>query len=159
MSELFALWMPILASAVAIFFGRFVSWVIIGPHNSAWAASPDQAENIRKLGELNLPPGRYVLACDRSKEEREDETVKAAVDSGPWDTVTLWGTASSMGCNLDLTFLFYFVTAVFIAYCGPLGPGAAFSKVFQVTGAAAILAHCFAFMPHNICSARLGEAF
>ena len=159
MSEFFALWMPILASRVGIFFGRFVSWMIIGHHNPAWAALPGQAENIRKLGELNLPPGRYVFSCDRSKEEREDETVKAAVDSGPWDTVNLWGTAPNMGCNLGLAFLFYFVTAVFIAYRGPQDPGAAFSKVFQVTGAAAILAHCFAFMPNNICSSRLGEAF
>lgn len=82
MSELIALWMPILASAVAIFIASFVSWVIIGHHNADWSALPDQAENVRKLGELNLPTGRYVFPYDRSKEEREDETVMAAVASG-----------------------------------------------------------------------------
>lgn len=53
---------------------------------------------------------------------------------------------------MGLTFFFYFVTAVFIAYLGTLAlePGAGFSKVFQVIGTAAIPAHCFAFMPNNI---------
>ncbi|MEO2018485.1 MAG: hypothetical protein ABGZ53_29395 [Fuerstiella sp.] len=152
MSELIALWLPILVSAVAIFFASFVSWVIIGHHIPDWAALPDQAENIRKLGELNLPTGRYVFPCVRTKEEMEDEGNKALVANGPWGTINLWGTATNMGRNLGLTFFFYFVTAVFIAYLGTLAlePGAGFSKVFQVTGTAAILAHCFAFIPNNI---------
>lgn len=59
---------------------------------------------------------------------------------------------STHGKNLGLTFVFYLVTAVFVGYLGTLAlkPGAGFSKVFQVTGTAAILAHCFAFMPNNI---------
>ena len=65
MSELIALWMPILASAVGIFFASFFSWVIIGHHNADWAVLPNEAENVRKLGELNLPAGRYVFPCAR----------------------------------------------------------------------------------------------
>lgn len=152
MSELIALWVPILVSAVAIFFASFVSWVVIGHHNPDWAALPNQAEKIKELGALNLPTGRYVFPCVRTKEEMEDEATKAAVENGPWGTINLWGGAPNMGRNLGLTFLFYFVTAVFIAYLGTLAldPGAGFSKVFQVTGTASVLAHCFAFMPNNI---------
>ncbi len=71
-----------MVSAVPIFFVNFMSWVIIGHHNPDWAALPNQAENIRKPRELNLESGRCVCFCDRSKEEREDETVKAAVIGG-----------------------------------------------------------------------------
>ena len=82
----------------------------------------------------------------------ENETKKALVASGPWGTINVWRGAPNMGRNLALTFLFYFVTAVFVGYLGTLAlePGAGFSKVFQVTGTAAILAHCFAFMPNNV---------
>ncbi len=141
-----------MVSAVPIFFVNFMSWVIIGHHNPDWAALPNQAENIRKPRELNLESGRCVCFCDRSKEEREDETVKAAVIVGPWGTINLWGSAPNMVRKPGLTFLFYFVTAVFIAYPGTfaLNSGADFSKVVQVTGTVAILAHCFPFMSTNI---------
>jgi hypothetical protein len=152
MSELLALWMPILVSAVGIFFASFVSWVIIGHHNPDWAVLPDEDENVKRLGELHLPPGRYLFPCARTKEDMEDETKKALIASGPWGTINVWSGAPHMEKNMGLTFVFYLVTAVFVGYLGTLAlkPGAGFSKVFRVTGTAAILAHCFAFMPNNI---------
>jgi len=53
---------------------------------------------------------------------------------------------------MGLTLVCYLVTAAFVACPGTLAlePGAGSSKVFQVTGTAAILAYCFAFISNNI---------
>jgi len=57
-----------------------------------------------------------------------------------------------MGMNMALTFIFYFVVSLFIAYLGTLSleQGASFSKVFQVTGTAGILAYCCGGIPNSI---------
>jgi hypothetical protein len=84
-------------SAVDIFFASFVSWVIIGHHNPDWAVLPDEDENVKRLGELHLPPGRYLFPCARTKEDMEDETKKALIASGPWGTINVWSSAPHMG--------------------------------------------------------------
>ena len=151
MSELAALWMPILVSAVAVFFASFVSWVLIGHHNPDWrelANESDVADWVRD----NIRPGRYLFPCARTKEQMENESKKQLLANGPWGTINIWDKAPNMGKNLGLTFSFYLVTSFFVAYLATisLDPGAGFGRVFQVTGTAAILAHCFAFMPNNI---------
>ena len=133
--------MSILVSAAGIFFASFVSRVIIGHHNPDWTVLPDETANVIKLKNLYLPAGRYIFPCARTKQDMEDETKKSVLASGPPNT----------GRNLGLTFWFYLVTAIFVAYLGTLviEPGTGFRYALQVTGTASVLAHCFVFMPNN----------
>lgn len=143
--------MPILVSAAGIFFASFVSWVIIGHHNPGWAILPDEAANVIKLKNLYLPAGRYIFPCARTKQDMEDEAKTSVLASGLWGTINIWSGPPNTGRNLGLTFLFYLVTAIFVAYLGTLAlePGTGFRYALQVTGPASVLAHCFAFMPNN----------
>ena len=81
-----------------------------------------------------------------------DEVKKQRILSGPWGTLNIWSRQVNMGRNLLQSFVFYLVTSFFVAYLGTLAlePESAFSKVFQVTGTAGILAYAFGHVPNSI---------
>jgi hypothetical protein len=145
MAELFALWLPIVVASVAVFFASFLAWVVIGHHTPDWREHPDEGGLMDFLQKSGSTSGYYMFPMARTKEEMSQGVKKQRLDSGPWGTVNIFSGPVNMGRNLGLTFLFYFVTSVFIAYVGTLGldPGAGFSKVFQMTGTVGILAYAF----------------
>ena len=64
---LISLWLPILLSAVALFFGSFLSWMVIQLHKSDWPKHPKEDELLDALRSLRLlepvgpgPEGREV---------------------------------------------------------------------------------------------------
>jgi hypothetical protein len=64
----------------------------------------------------------------------------------------VWRGSGNMGRNMALTFAFYMIVSLFIAYLGGLAldKGATFLEVFQVTGTAGILAYCCGGIPNAI---------
>lgn len=152
MSELAALWIPIVVSAVAVFMASFVAWVVIGHHNPDWKELPEEGGTIDYLQKSCTKPGQYMFPMARTKEQMDDPTKQQRMTSGPWGTVNVWSGPVSMGSNLLKTFTFYLLTSFFIGYLATLAldPGAGFSKVFQVTGTAGILAYAFGVVPNAI---------
>lgn len=145
MSELIALWLPVLVASVAVFFASFLAWVVIGHHTPDYREHPEEGTLMEFLQKSGTKPGVYMFPMARTKEEMESETKKQRMNSGPWGTVNVFSRQISMGRNLLFTYIFYLVTSVFIAYVGTLGldAGAGFSKVFQLTGTVGILAYAF----------------
>ena len=152
MSELAELWLPILVSAVAVFFASFLAWVVIGHHKPDWNELPEEGDTIDQLRKSGVKPGMYIFPMCRTKEAMANEVKQQRMTSGPWGTVNIWSRQVSMPRNLVQSFLFYMVTSFFIAYLGTLAlePGADFLKVFQVTGTAGILAYAFGVVPNAI---------
>jgi multisubunit Na+/H+ antiporter MnhB subunit len=152
MTELATLLLPILLSGIAVFFASFLAWVVIGHHAPDWSEIPDEGNVIDFIRAQGLKPGQYIFPIARTKEAMADETKKQRILSGPWGTLNLWSRQVHMGRNLLQTFVFYLVTSFFIAYLATLAlePGAAFLKVFQVTGTAGILAYAFGHVPNSI---------
>ena len=152
MSELVSLWLPILVSAVAVFFASFLAWVVIGHHNPDWKELPEEGATMDFLQKSGIKPGQYIFPLARTKEQMADEGKAQRIASGPWGIVNIWAGQINMGRNLAQSFTFYLVTSLFIAYLGTLAldPGAGFSKVFQVTGTAGILAYAFGVVPNAI---------
>jgi hypothetical protein len=152
MSELASLWIPILASAVAVFFASFIAWVVIGHHNPDWSELPEEGRTMDFLQKSGIRPGQYLFPLARTKDQMADTEKQQRLASGPWGSVNIWARPVNMGRNLLQTFTFYLVTSVFIAYLGTLAldPGVGFSKAFQVTGTAGILAYAFGVVPNAI---------
>ena len=152
MSELAGLWIPILVSAVAVFFASFLAWVVIGHHNRDWNELPEEGDTMSFLQKSGIRPGLYIFPMARSKEQMADDTKQQRLNSGPWGTVNIWSAQINMGRNLLQTFTFYLIASVFIGYLATLAldPGAGFSKAFQVTGTAGILAYAFGTVPNAI---------
>lgn len=152
MSELAALWLPILVSAVAVFFASFLAWVVIGHHTPDWKELPEEEGTMDFLRKSGVHAGLYMFPMARTQEQLKDEAKQQRMNTGPWGTINVWSGPVHMGSNLLRTFVFYLVTSFFIGYLGTLGldPGATFSKVFQLTGTAGILAYAFGGIPNHI---------
>lgn len=163
------LWLPILVSGVAVWFASFIAWMAIGHHKKDRDALPGGAAGERdfidSISRMNIRPGCYGFPdfCQHDHLPRKEkmEALKKLYDQHPQGLLRVWA-PTNMGLNMALTFLFYLVTSTVIAYIAwaalPHSAAAAdpascpclTTKVFQVTGAAAVLAYCFASFPNDL---------
>ncbi|MFG0329937.1 MAG: hypothetical protein ACF8PN_08570 [Phycisphaerales bacterium] len=161
MDMLIDLWLPILVSAVAIFILSFVAWVVMPHHKTEWVKLPDEERFKEAIRGMNIPPGNYIFPGCAKGEDMNSEAFKERYSAGPWGTLMVWRGQPSMGRNLALSFLVYFIISVFVGYVGVLGaePGMGFSEVFQITGTAAIMAYTFGALPGMIWFGATAKSF
>jgi hypothetical protein len=151
MDLLLSLWLPILASAVAVFFLGFVSHVVLPFHHGDWKKLPDEEGFISTMRAMKLPPGNYAFPMQRKGEAAKAPEYVQLLKDGPLGTISVWP-GFAMGKSLALTFVWNALTTFFIAYLASitLPRGADFARVLQVVGTAGVLAHSFAQMPNLI---------
>ena len=152
MVELLDLWLPVVVSAVLVFFASFLSWMILPFHKKEWSRFQDEEAFFAKIRELKIPPGKYMFPYTEGKESCNDPAFLEKWKGGPHGVLQVWGRVPSFGKNLGSTFVFYLVTGVFVAYLTghALGPGAAYGQVFRIAGTAALLGYAFATIPDAI---------
>lgn len=155
------LWLPILASAAAVWVASALAWMLIGHHKGDWQEVPNEDEFIATIKRMGIPPGSYGFPEFRKCEGLSKEEKQAKWDEmqkSPIGILRVWGTIS-MGRSMLLTFVVYLVASVLIGYLGwsafPHGSAAGgtrpeFAKVMQVLGTAGILTYCFAGLPGDI---------
>ena len=152
MALLLPLWLPILLSAIAVWFVAMIVWMALPHHKRDYIGLPDEdgfMEYIRKSG---IKPGNYVFPDHNRSGAMESEKVQTAWKQGPVGHLSVWPTPLSMGGKLFATFSIYLIVSILIAYLTRVAlPGAApFSKVFQNAATAGILAYSFAHIPNGI---------
>ena len=57
--SLVSLWLPILASGVAVFIASRLIWMVVNYHNSDWQELPD--EDTARMALKSAPPGKYSI--------------------------------------------------------------------------------------------------
>ncbi len=62
-----SLWIPILVSAIIVWFASFIVWVVLPHHKSEYKGLPDEDATFKSLGDI--PPGLYNLPHLTSMEE------------------------------------------------------------------------------------------
>ncbi len=146
------LWLPILVSAVVVFFASFLAWMALPHHKKDVKMLPDEPALVEHLKQLNIPPGTYMWPNCQSAAEQSSDEFKARFNAGPWGSINILGAKPNFARNLVLTFLFYILVGVFVGYitAQARGAGAGFLPVFQVAGATAVLAYCAGSIPNAI---------
>lgn len=152
MHVLLPLWLPILLSAVAVWFVSMIASMALPHHKRDFIALPDPPGEDGLMGYLRtsgIRPGNYLFPDFRTRAAMESEKVKAALNQGPVGHLSLWRTPLTMGDKMLGTFVVHLVVSTLIAYLTRAAlPGAApFAKVFQVAATAGVLAYCFSFIP------------
>jgi hypothetical protein len=151
--SLLELWAPILLSAVVVFIASSLAWMVLPHHKADWKTLPSEGGFLEGLRSHNVPPGQYMFPCASPKDMKDPEK-KKLYESGPHGTLCVLAKAPNMGKNLILTFIFYLVVGLFVAYIGRLAlrgmPAADYMDVFRVTGTAAVMAYCLGFIPGSI---------
>lgn len=145
------LWLPIVASAAAVWVASAVAWMAIGHHHNDWIGLPDEEGFRDYVKSAGIAPGNYGFPHFAGKKDCHTPEGKAKWGSGPVGMLSVWGNIS-MGPKMLVTFLVYIVVGVLIAYLGhvALGPGATREHAFRVLGTAGVLAYSFAFIPNQV---------
>lgn len=146
-----SLLIPVLLSAVALFFASFLSWMVFQLHRSDWIKIEQEDEFLDALRGLNLGRGSYMFPGCKTPEEMKSESYQQKWEQGPRGIITLFDKVN-MGRNLGLTFL-YFLVISFALVCLAalvLSPGAEFTVVFRFFALAALLTFLSAIVQHAI---------
>ena len=132
-----SLLLPVLLSAVALFFASFLSWMVIQLHKNDWKKMEQEDTFLKTMQELNVPVGSYMFPGCNSADEMKSEEYQEKWNKGPCGVMTVYPKVN-MGKNLGLTFVFFLVISFSLAYLATLAipPGAEFMVVFRFMPAA-----------------------
>ena len=153
MTELTALWLPILLSAVAVFIISSIIHMATPLHKNDFKKLPDEAKILDALRSFNIPVGDYMAPTAGSMEEMKSDGYKEKVKKGPVIVLTvrpneMW----NMGKTMGGWFLYSLVVSFFAAYIASraLPVGANYLQVFRFIGASAFMGYSFALWQQAI---------
>lgn len=145
------LWLPILLSAVAIFFASFLAWMVLPHHKKDFHKFEDKARFLGSVREQGIAPGVYVFPCG-DPEDMKTEEGKRLWAEGPWGVLTLHKGPANFGRNLATVMVFYLFVSLLVGYIARLAlpDGAGFGDVFQIAGTVAMMAYALGSIPNGI---------
>ncbi len=151
MVPLASLWLPIVVSAALVFVASSIIWMALPIHKNDYKGLPDEDAVMTAMKQQNPGPGIYYYPwCNAGR--ATDAASKAKSESGPWGQIVVAAGKPAMGPMLSAWIVHLLIVGVFIAYVSGLGlaPGTSYLKVFQVSGAAAMLAYGGGVLPKFI---------
>jgi hypothetical protein len=153
MISLFALWMPILLSAVAVFVVSSIIHMVLKYHNSDYSKVPDEDDFLEAVGRFNLAPGDYFVPRAETMKEMGSPEYIEKCNKGPVAFFTVMKPGPpSMGPQLLQWFVYSIVVGVFVAYITrlTLPAGAEYMTVSRVAGAVAFCCYGLALAQGSI---------
>ena len=153
MTDLLALWLPILLSAVFVFIASSIIHMATPWHAGDYRKVPNEEQVMDLLRPLGIPPGDYMVPRASSMEEMRSREFQEKFERGPVMMTTVMPPGSmSMGRNLMLWFLYLVVVSLFAAYItrSALAPGADYLQVFRFAGATAFIGYSLALWQMSI---------
>ena len=148
-----SLWLPILLSAILVFFASFVIHMLLPYHHSDFAKVPSEDQVQDALRKFNIPPGNYMIPCAGGPEGMKTAEFKERFEKGPVLLMTVYGQPSmSMGKNLAQWFVYLLVVGVLTAYVTgrALPQGVPYLEVFRFAGCTAFIAYSIALWQNSI---------
>ena len=152
MTSLFALWLPILVSAVIVFVASSLIHMVLPWHKNDFPKMSNEDQVMAALRPLGIPPGDYFFPRPADRNDMRSATFAERVRQGPVAVMTVMPGGMSMGRNLAFWFVYCVVTNYFAAYVASraLAPGAPYPLVFQFVGATAFMGYALALWQMSI---------
>ena len=153
MEFLTALWLPILLSAVLVFIASSLFHMVIPIHKNDAKKLPGEDRILEAIRGQSLPPESYRFPYASSMKDFESPEMMEKWKQGPVGFMTIVKSGPpAMGASLIQWFLYCLVIGVFVAYVARLGlpDGAAYLRVFQMTGAVAVVGYAFNHVTDSI---------
>ncbi|MDG2020662.1 MAG: hypothetical protein P8J59_01795 [Phycisphaerales bacterium] len=143
MDTIMALWLPVLAAAISVFFLSFLFWMVLPHHRKDIQALPNEKPIFDAIASLDVPPGLYMWPnCTDTADYRSEEFLDR-YRKGPWGTITIRPSMPNFRNNLLITFVVYLGVAACsggLVHWG-LGNGGSFMQVFPPAAIMAFLAY------------------
>ena len=153
MVGLYALWVPILLSAVIVFIVSSIIHMMSPWHKSDYPKVPNEDKVMDTIRPLAIPPGDYMIPRPSSREDMRSPEFAEKMKKGPVMMMTVWPNGPhAMARNLILWFLYSVVIGFFAAYVAgrALPVGAEYLHVFRFAGVAAFLGYSVALWQMSI---------
>ncbi len=153
MTELYALWLPILVSSIIVFAVSSVIHMASPWHKSDYPKVPDEEKVMAALRPLAIPPGDYMVPHASSMQEMRSPGFTEKMRNGPVLVLTVMPNgAIPIGKNLVLWFLYSLVVGIFAAYVAgrALPAGAEYLRVFRFASVTAFAGYALALWQMSI---------
>jgi hypothetical protein len=142
MALLALLWLPIVVSALLVFFASAAFHMLVPFRQREWQRLPDEGAVQAALRQA--PPGLYGFPLTADPKERGKPEALARWTEGPsgWLSVVPRGPIA-MGRNLGLSLLLNLLVSAAVAYVAlqALGAGVRYGAVFRLVGTVGFLAY------------------
>jgi len=153
MTGLTALWLPILVSAILVFFASSLVHMLLPWHKTDYGKMPNEDAVRDALRPFAIPPGDYMLPRPSGPDDMKSAAIKEKVKAGPVMVVTVMPNGMmSMARNLGLWFVYCLAVSVCAAYIAgrALPAGVPYSRVFRLAGATAFIGYSMALWQMTI---------
>ena len=153
MTELSALWLPILLSSVIVFVMSSIIHMFSPWHKGDFPKTPGEDKVRDALRPLAIPPGDYMVPRASNREEMRSPEFAEKLKKGPVLMLTVFPNGPvSMGKSFVLWFLYSAVVGLFAAYVAgrALPPGVEYLQVFRFAGVSAFLGYSLALWQMSI---------
>ena len=153
MISIMSLWLPILLSAVAVFFVSFLTHMVLKYHSTDFTRLPAEDQVMEALARHNIPQGEYMFPHASGADAMKDPVFVEKRNRGPAGILTVMPTpAPALPSYLGQWFIFSVVVTVFAAYLASraLPVGAEGSEVLRFTGTVAFLGYGLALVSDSI---------
>ena len=153
MVSLSSLWLPILLSAVAVFFMSAILHMVLRYHFNDFKQLQAEDEVMAAVGRFDLAPGEYVMPYCSSAAAMKDPAVLEKFTRGPVAFLSVRRSGPpTMGKELAMWFVFCLVVSLFAAYVASrtLDATAEYFSVFRLTSTVAFAGYALALWQETI---------
>jgi len=155
MVPLTSLVVPIVISAIVVFFASFLIHMVLGYHRSDLRKLPDKQEDeiLATISRLNLPTADYGVPHPGSPERMKDPAFIAKMTKGPLVFMNVSpGAPPSLGKSLVQWFVFVLIVTLFSAYITTraVAAGTSYLSVFRFIGTSAFMGYALGQIPESI---------
>ena len=151
------LWLPILLSAVLVFFASAFFHMVLPFHRADYGKVPSEDAVSDALRPFAIPPGDYLLPCPHTPSGARAPDFAAKHKKGPVVLMTVMRPGEiGMGGRLASWFVFCLVVGVFSAYLTSraIPAGAPYLEAFRFSGTVAFVAYAVALWENTIWYSR-----
>ena len=141
MTPLSALWLPIVVSAVIIFFASFIMHMLLPYHRGDYKQLPDEDKALAALRATGLKRGLYVFPFGTHKEMKSPAMIDKYKQGPVGMMITFPNGTPFLPKFLGLWFGYCLLIGFFVAYLAghTVAPGTYYLAVFRIVGTAAFL--------------------
>jgi hypothetical protein len=152
-----SLLLPVLVSAVVVFFLSSLLHMVLKYHHADFPKLANEDAVLDALRPLNIPPGDYMMPCGGGHQSMKDPAFLEKLKRGPVALITVLPPDSfGMGKRLIQWFIFCVVASLFVAFIAgeALPAGAGYMAVFRVAASVAFAAYALAQCQDSIWYSR-----
>ncbi len=158
MSDVAALWLPIVVSAILVFLASSIIHMLSPWHKSDYPKLQNEEAVLEALRPLAIPPGDYMMPRPSSRAEMRTPEFAERMKRGPVVVFTVMPSGgTSMARSLGLWFLYCLVVSAFAALvAGRMVPphGASHQGIFKLVSVVAFVGYSLALWQLSIWYSR-----